>query len=150
MVRVTQSVLNALVGTLLGSLVFLATRKFLSSQELVRVSFPKDLWDRYWGSAVVHHLLANFFPIPSNSPKSLYESYLDLIFVSFLECPCIYIRPSKGSFQEIVVFIFFDSPTILITALAITDQVWNNHDCCHSITEVSDRIIAELITTDIT
>ena len=29
-------------------------------------------WDRYWGRA--SKLLANFFPVPSNSPRSLYES----------------------------------------------------------------------------
>ena len=29
-------------------------------------------WDRYWGRA--SQLLASFFPVPGNSPRSLYES----------------------------------------------------------------------------
>ena len=29
-------------------------------------------WDRYWGRA--SQLLVNFFPVPGNSPRSLYES----------------------------------------------------------------------------
>jgi len=38
-------------------------------------------WDRYWGSA--GQLLANFFFVPSNSPRSLFESLLGPVFFRF-------------------------------------------------------------------
>ena len=55
--------------TLIIKRAFFATLE--TRRKLDCVNFEKDLWDRYWGRA--GQLLANFFPVPSNIPRSLFE-----------------------------------------------------------------------------
>ena len=41
------------------------------------------LWDGFWGRT--SQLLTNFFHVPSNSSRSLCESWLDIVFFSFIK-----------------------------------------------------------------
>ena len=75
----------------------------------------KGLWDRYWGRAC--QLLANFFPVASDSPRSLCESKLDPVSFPSQKWRITYrVRPPNDSFINIF--------TVRITTDSTCAQCW--------------------------